>query len=271
MFDVRPKPVDKARAKAQASPGNAAAQVVLAVSLLHAKKIDEAQKAVDAALKIDPKEPSAHFVAAKLAGARRDANGEVQHLRAIQAAGGDGYTVQMALAELAEKRKDKAAMRAALEAAHRFDPSQSEPVKALYEMAREEKRDEDSLNLLRQLAYLEQHDGKVWRLLLTRLVDAQRWEEAAKIGEGALFVDIDNAGTHLAYGRALAATNRHGDAAFELESVFSCNPKPAEAASAHALLAKELAAQKKVPEAKKHLDEARRLDPNTADAKALTL
>ena len=57
-------------------------------------------------------------------------------LLAIQKAGGDGYTVQMALADLAEAKKDKAAMRAALEAANRFDPSQSDPLKGLIDLAK---------------------------------------------------------------------------------------------------------------------------------------
>jgi hypothetical protein len=61
----------------------------------------------------------------------KDPDGQERHLRAIKTAGGDGYTVEMALGELAEARHDKAATRAALEAAHRFDPTQPDPMRGL--------------------------------------------------------------------------------------------------------------------------------------------
>ena len=78
-------------------------------------------------------------MSAKLAG--KDVDAAFDHLTAIQHAGGDGYAVRMALAEIAEGKKDKAAYRAALEAAHRFDPSQNEPLKGLFDMAHEPRRE----------------------------------------------------------------------------------------------------------------------------------
>ena len=78
-------------------------------------------------------------LSAKLAG--KDVDAAFDHLTAIQHAGGDGYAVRMALAEIAEGKKDKAAYRAALEAAHRFDPSQNEPLKGLFDMAHEPRRE----------------------------------------------------------------------------------------------------------------------------------
>ena len=75
--------------------------------------------------------------------------------------------------------------------------------------------------------------------------------------------------THTLYARALSATNAHDTAAFELESALLCPGKPPEKATAHALLAQELVALKRSPEAKKHLEEALKLDPDNADAKAV--
>ena len=72
---------------------------------------------------------TAHYVAAKISA--DDPGVSKGHLDAIKAAGGDGFQVEMGLAELAGKKKDTVAARAALEAAHRFDPSQSEPLAAL--------------------------------------------------------------------------------------------------------------------------------------------
>jgi len=75
--------------------------------------------------------------------------------------------------------------------------------------------------------------------------------------------------THTLYARALSATNAHDTAAFELESALLCSGKAPDKATAHALLAQELVALKRNPEAKKHLEEALKLDPDNADAKSV--
>jgi tetratricopeptide (TPR) repeat protein len=271
MFDAHAKPLEEAKAAAAANPTSAQAHVGLALSLARAHKLDEAQAEVDAALKIDPGEKTAHYLGAKLAGGRHDGDAQLRHLQAIQKAGGDGYTVQMALADVAEEKKDKATERAALEAASRFDPSQSEAIKGLYDLAKEEKRDADALDALRKLARLEQHDRRIWGLYLERLVETKQWAEAKRAGESAIYVDVEGFGTHLRYARALAATADHEKAAFELESALLCQAKPPELATAHALLARELVALGSASEAKKHLDQATKLDPNNAEAAGVKL
>jgi len=267
LFDDRPKPLDEAKAKAALAPNDATAHFEYALSLAHAHKVDEAKKENERALQIDPPHKPAHFLGAKLAG--KDADGAFAHLTAIQRAGGDGYAVRMLLAELAEGKKDKAAYREALEAAHRFDPSQSEPLKGLFDMAHEEKREADELDLLRKLAPIDAHDRQAWRLLVQKLVSAKRWDEARSFGESAIFVDVEHGPTHVAYARALSATGDHAKAIFELESALACGGSPKDAATAHALLAQELVTTKSPAEARKHLDEAKRLDPEGAEAKAV--
>ncbi len=207
---------------------------------------------------------TAHYLAAKL-GADDPAAAKA-HLDAIKSAGGDGFQVEMGFAELAEKRKDKAALRASLDAAHRFDPSQVEPVQGLFRLATEEKRDADALSALRELTMLDQHDRKGWGLLLQRLVDAKQWDEAKKVGESAIFVDVESPLLHTNYARALAATGAHEKAVFELESALACDPKPKGAATAHALLARELVALHRNADARTHLAEALKLDPQNAEA-----
>ncbi len=271
MFDMKPKPVDEAKAALAAAPKSAEAHDVMALALLHAHKGDDAGQELAEALKLDPNDENAHFLSAKLAGMTKDPEGQEKHLRAIKAAGGDGYTVEMGLAESAEARKDKAGMRAALEAAHRFDPSQPEPMKGLLELATDEKRDADVLAALRVLAPLDQHDGRAWKLLLDKLVEAKAWDEARKVGESALFVDVQSGDVHAGYARALAATGDHETAAFELESALLCQGKPAEKATEHALLAREKLALGDAAGAKAERDEAVKLDPGNAEAKALKL
>jgi Tfp pilus assembly protein PilF len=241
--------------------------VVLALALVRSRKAKEAKAEIDAALTIDPKNPDAHYVAAQLARGEKDAEGARKHLDTMRSNGNDGYVVHSMLADLAEEQKNEVAMRFHLEAAYRFDPSQSEPLKGLFDLANQAKREGDALAALEKLAQLEQHDRKVWRLLLDKLVTAKRWEDARRIGESAIFVDIMGLQTHALYARALAASNAHDKAAYELETAVLCPGKPPEKATAHALLAQELVALKRNGEATKHLEEALKLDADNAEAK----
>ena len=271
IMDVPPVPLEQARAAIAASPNGAAAHVTLAYAMMHAHQLDQASAELDVALRLDPRDEDAHYLAAKLAGARDDVDGELAHLRAIQTAGGDGYTVQMALADIAETRHDDRARRAALEAAHRYDPTQVEALRGLFDLATAQKRDADALQALREVARLDQHDRRAWRMLLDRLVAARRWDEAKRTGEAALYVDVESAAIHVDYARALSATGDHASAAFELQSALLCNAKPEDEATAHALLARERLALGDAAAARAERDKALQLDPRNAEARALKL
>jgi tetratricopeptide (TPR) repeat protein len=177
----------------------------------------------------------------------------------------------MALADVAEANKDKRALRAAFESAHAFDPGQSEPLKGLFDLAKEEKRDADALEILRRLAPLEQHDRQIWKLLLERLVDAKRWDEAARAGESAIYVDVLSPAVHTLYARALEELGEHEAAVFELESALACAPPAKEAAAVHVLLARASLALGKKDDARRHRSEAQRLDPENEGAKELKI
>src|SRR4029453_18902608 len=101
--------------------------------------------------------------------------------------GNDGYAVRMKSADIAEAKKDTIRQKVDLEAASRLDPTQVEPVQGLYDLAHKQQNVDEELKTLRQLTLLDQHDRKVWGMYLERLVQKGQWEEAVKIGEGALF------------------------------------------------------------------------------------
>jgi cellulose synthase operon protein C len=271
LFDVRAGSEQEARGAAAAAPQDPAAHVAYALALLRAKKPDEAKHEVDEALRLDPANLDARFMAYKLAALARDVDGEEKQLRALRVAGGDGYAVEMALAGAADARHDAAAARAALEAAHRFDPTQADPIRALYDMAAAEKRDANALDALREIARLDQHDRRAYKLLLGTLVDTARWAEARQVGESAIYVDVENAQVHVDYARALAATGDHDAAAYELESALLCEQKPPERANALLLLAAERLALGDAPGARVRRDEALKLDPDNAAAKRLKI
>jgi predicted Zn-dependent protease len=271
LFEPKSMSVDDASAAVAASPQSAPAHVTYAVALLRAKKPDEAGHELDVALKLDPNDRDAHFVAAKLAGATHDAEGQEKHLRAMTASGADGYGVQMALAGVAEGKHDQAAVRTALEAAHRFDPTQADPLRGLYDLAKTEKRDPDALSALREVARLDQHDRHAYGLLLETLVAGKRWDEAKRVGASALYVDVESAEMHVNYARALSATGDHATAAYELESALLCDAKPPDKATHLALLAGECAALGDTAGARAHRDEALKLDPANAEARSLKL
>jgi tetratricopeptide (TPR) repeat protein len=252
MFDSPPVPLEDAQARAQATPHDVDARVAYAVALLRSHNGDEAGREIEAALQIDSHSKDAHFVAFKIALQGRDWPAAEAHLHEIEHAGGAGYTVALALAEVARGRRDKAAERGALEEARRFDDTQAEPLRALYELANDDGRDADALDLLSDITKLDQHDRRAWGLLLEKLTSARRWEEARRVGEAALYVDVESASNHVAYARALSATGDHAKAVFELESSLLCDSKPEEKATAQGLLAAERLAITKESQAKAH-------------------
>jgi tetratricopeptide (TPR) repeat protein len=246
-------------------------QVELAIALLQQHKVDDAEQAIAEAIAENPIDPNAHFLRAKLLRGRHDAAGAKKELADMVRWGSDGFSVRMMLADLAADAKDMAGARFEWLAAHEYDPSMPEPLQSLYDVDHKEKRDAQALDWLRQLAKIDQHDRKVYRLLLEALVASGQFAEAKDVGESAMFVDVENHVIHSLYATALSQTGDHAKAAFELESALLCNPPPADAAALHGRLAKEHLVAGNRTKAKAEQAEALRLDPNNADAKSLKI
>ena len=236
MFDEHGIALDDAKKNLAANPNDANAHAALALALLHARKAEDAKKELDSAIKIDPKNPNANFLLSKIL---KDPDESLAHLNVLKASGKDGYAVEMGMAEIAEAKKDPKAQRAALENAYRYDPSQPDPLRELVSLAKEEKRDGDELDLLKKLVMIDPHNRPAWRALMAKLVEAKDWQNAKKYGESAMFVDVEFAGTHIAYAKALSALGDHQGAKFELESALACNPKDEVLAEAKSLLQAE--------------------------------
>jgi Flp pilus assembly protein TadD len=223
--DLHAPPLDDARKAARATPNDAKKQVELALALFADGQKPEGEAVLAEALRLDPKQPDAHYV--KIRMAMRDKNvAEAERLIAKMIAdGNDGYAIRMKQADIAEHKKDAAAEKTALEAAAKLDPTQVEPLQGLFDLAKKQKDKDGELEALRKLALLDQHSRKVWNMLLERLVERGLWAEAAQIGEGAMFVDVKSWKTHRLYARALARSGKFVSAVYELNSALVCKPK----------------------------------------------
>ncbi len=105
------------------------------------------------------------------------------------------------------------------------------------EIAHPRADDDAELVSMRRLAQLEQHEGKVYRRLLSLLVSKKAWEEAVKVGEAAVMADMEGFTTHRLFGEALAQTGDKERAAFELESATLCQAEAKDQAAVHQRLA----------------------------------
>ncbi|APR87792.1 hypothetical protein A7982_13141 [Minicystis rosea] len=236
--DLHVPPLDEARKAARKEPNDAKKQVALALALFGDGQKAEGEAVLAEALRLDPKQPDAHFVKVRLALKEKNTAEAERLLNKMVADGHDGYAVRMKIADLCEHRKDVASEKSNLEAAYKLDPTQVEPLQGLYDLAHKAGDKEGELSALTRLSKLDQHDRKVWGMLLERLIDRGMWEEAVKVGESALFIDVQNPKVHRLYARALARTGRHVSAVYELNSALVCKPKPKEQVEIYDALAK---------------------------------
>jgi len=236
--DLHAPPLPEAKEAASAAPSDAHKQVELAVALLRERDDKGAAAAIDAALKLDPKEPDAKYLKLRLAMGAEEPKVASALVAELVADGHDGYAVRMRAADLAEDKKDAAGMRRGLEAAHRLDPSQAEPLQALYDMARKRGDAASQMNVLGPLARVDQHDRRVWDQLLEGLVARYEWSEALPVAEGIAFVDPHNSEVHRLRARAFARAGLHLSAIEAYNTALVAGAKPVRAREIYAELEK---------------------------------
>lgn len=236
--DLHAPPLDDARKAAKADPKNAKKLVELALALYADGQAPEGDAVIQEALKVDPKEPNAHYVLVKKALSKKDLKEAQRVLEKMFKDGHDGYALRMKAADIAEAQKELPKMKQNLEEAAKLDPSQAEPFQALYDLAHKQKDEAGELAALRRLAMLDQHERRVWVRLLRLLVKQGLWEEARQVGEGAMFIDVSNPEVHRLYARALARTGRFISAVYELNSAILCKPQTKDLIEIYGELAK---------------------------------
>jgi tetratricopeptide (TPR) repeat protein len=264
--DLHAPPLDEARKALRADPKNARKHVELALAFFADGQKPEAEAMLAEALRLDPKQPDAHYIKLRLAFSAKKLPDAARIINAMIGNGHDGYAIRMKAADLAEMQKDEARMKANFEAAFKHDPSQAEPLQGLYDLAHKKKDTEGELSALRRLVRIDQHDRRVWLRLLEHLVERGAWEEARNIGESAIFVDVANVKIHRLYARALARTGRHISAIYELNSAIACKPTAKELAEIYGELAKAYDKLNRNDYAKRAREFQKQLDPSRVPA-----
>ncbi len=245
----RPRDLREAEKAASTSPGDAQKQAELALAWMGNGEEKRAKASLDKALGIDPKQGLALWLRLQLAKTGNDKGAAKHAAEALIAAGHDGYAVRVALAEATTNRDEQ---RAALEAAHEYDPLQAAPLHRLASLAREAKDVDGELKALRALVVIEENDGDAYRRLLRLLLDRHELDEAVRVGEAGIYVDAENAETHRLYGEALLGAGRRKEAEFEFESAVRGQGSAGELATDHTRLADLLESEGDKPSAAAH-------------------
>ena len=237
LFTLPKRSLEDAKKAAAQPNASAADHTALAVALMRNKDRAGAEKALEKALSIDVKYKDALFVSARVAleASKGDAGKKARfnELTArLRDAGGDGYSLRMLLSEAGDGKDEQALL-----AAYRFDPSQSDPLIGLYGLAKKKNDARAQREILSKLFVLEQHDRKTAARLLELLVKEQAWDEAVRVGQSALYIDVQSAAIHLHYARALEATGKKAEARYEYESALLGRGDEATLADAKARLA----------------------------------
>jgi cellulose synthase operon protein C len=267
--EQRPRPLSVVSKLSQQAPRDADLGFEFALSLLRSGEPERAARQAKLTLALDPKHAQTRYLLARVATADNDWKQADALVRAMLKDGQTGYAVQLLRGEIAREQKDAATARSAFELAHAADPTQSEPLAELADLAAAEKVPEEEVRHLEKLARLSEHSAAVHRRLLAKLIELGRFAEAVQVGEAALWADVDGLDTHLWFAEALLAAGDSERARFELESATLCRGEPAERAEAHARLAELLLKLKRPKEARVQLERANELDPSNPRAKKL--
>ena len=253
--------------EASEAPKDVKKQLRYALSLLRDGESEQAERLLQQAEHLEPSNADVRFLRAELE-QREHPEKSIVTLSKMLEAKQDGYAVRLLLGKLLVAAGDDAGARTALEKAASFDPLSATPQYLLAEMAHTRADDDAELAALRRLGELEQHENKVYRRLLGLLVSKKAWDEAVKIGDIAIYADMEGFTTHRLFGEALAQTGNQQRAVFELESALLSQAEPQELAETETRLAALYAAAGRGRDAAKARKRAQELTAAAAVAPA---
>ena len=255
---------------ARANPNDASAQAHLAVARFAAGKAAEAKAAAARALAKDGKHKLAVWVMAQVLlreGAREKARTLLLGLIAL---GADGYQLRVTLGRMALARKDLRDARLQLQAASRLDPDQALPHKLLAQAFERAGKTKQTVAQLKAYVLLDQHSFVALSKLLELLHKAKDHAGLRTFGAMAYYVNPASARVHSLLAEAYQAAAPTADlrrAVRHLELALLCKPKSPVAL--HLRLARIHLLRKDQAAARRQVDQALAVDPDSKAAKAL--
>lgn len=256
-------------AAATAAPNDASALARLAAARLIHGDTERATADLARALQLNPNEPVALYLTARLALAEERFPEARAALEKIVTTGRDGFDLRLLLGRAALAADDVAAARAHLEAATRLQPWRSTAWLGLFEIGTQTDDADLRRRALMRLVDLEEHDRELHARALDLAIEERRFDDAVTLGQRSLLLDPGRVEAHIALAGAYGERAAHGDALYEYDTALLLGP----AAPAHVQLARarHLLALSRRGDAEAAVAEATRLDPSTADEGARIL
>ncbi|MFH2005225.1 MAG: tetratricopeptide repeat protein [bacterium] len=216
-------PLADLEGRVKAAPKSARAHANLAVGYLMHRKPVQLEAALASALKLDPKDPVARYLAAGKA-LREGKPAEAKKILQALTRTHDGYLVRMALASLAQKDKDEKEALAQYAAAHHFDPERAAPLDARVRLLDKQKKQLQVVLELGKLAAIREGSASLLYSILVRADKIKRYDLVRRYGLQAVHSQPLNMAIHEKYAWALKAGRQYRRAVFEFESALATVP-----------------------------------------------
>ncbi len=206
---------------------------IFALALVKTKKADEAKRLLaELALTCKPDKfpPEARFAEAEAAYEAKDLTRAEQLFTALATSGGDGYEVQMRLAQIALAQKQLAKVQAHLDRAKAVEPHQARPYLEEQKLALKATppATEAALRATEAAARLDIMDAEHPRFLVKEYVAQKRYTDALAAAERGLLIDPFSVSLYAGRARALLGLGRKREALQAIDQALRCSPKEAE-------------------------------------------
>jgi len=253
----------KVKSEADSKPNDAAAQAALAAVLL-SKQPEAAAGQAKKALALDAKNVVARYVLASAMLQGRDAAGAKAEFEALLTGGTDGYSIRLALGQLAVAAGDVEGATKHLQQAKQWDPDRSEPYVLLAQLWEKQGRRADLLKETEAFLDVEEHDHEAARLLIDRYAADKKWADVARVAPRVIGITPMEPYVHQQYGIALAELNRPKEAVEELEAALLAGPR--KPGPVRGLLAKQYLLSGDRARARDAAEQSLKEDPGNPDA-----
>lgn len=205
-------------------------RIDLALALLQAGKLEAAEPALRTLL-IEKTEAEVEFALARVLLGRGDKPGASALLQKLTASNHDGYEVRMVLGRVAASDQDWKTTLSESQLAASFDPSQQDAWTLAATAAHQLADAAAELDAVAHWAELSEHDGAVHRRYVTLLLAAERYADAARAAERAIWAGLGVFETHRLAAEAFSRSGQKKRAAYELDTAVLLAQSDADKAS----------------------------------------